>query len=63
MNYIATYALKAFLPIYALSIGANVALVTLDGTQNEIDKLLRWLPASQGKSPAKNWKIWIGSKT
>ncbi|WP_244179764.1 type I polyketide synthase [Salinicola salarius] len=29
----------------APAIGANVALVTLDGTQNEIDKLLRWLPA------------------
>ncbi|OLO03634.1 type I polyketide synthase [Salinicola socius] len=26
------------------AIGANVALVTLDGTQGEIDTLLRWLP-------------------
>ncbi|MAM56301.1 MAG: polyketide synthase [Salinicola sp.] len=26
------------------AIGANVALVTLDGTQDEIDRLLQWLP-------------------
>ncbi|WP_110655850.1 type I polyketide synthase [Salinicola halimionae] len=28
----------------APEIGANVALVTLDGTQDEIDRLLQWLP-------------------
>ena len=41
-NYIVLYALKAFLPIYALSIGINVAVVgTFFALQEGVDMLLR----------------------